>query len=125
MGVEVFHTELIQAPNEPGRLEPISRMPYLLPQAGRTQVAGGRNCAKRKDRSRNEQDECRQQQPERALSEDDLGPFGLASVGGILEVGSRSANRETMHVMTGALGRFDFAPDERMAHRRIEVAQIS
>ena len=58
------------------------------------------------------------------MSEHDFRDARFALVGRILQIGSRSANRESMDRVTGALDRFDLAPHERMADGRIEVAEI-
>jgi len=125
MGMEVLDAELPEPPHEPRRFQPISEMPDFLPKTGTTEPSRRQERTDRPDWPRKEQDQRGRQKPRNPLRKDDFSPFGFTPVGGVLQILTGLPDRETIDIISRALDRFDLAPDEGMADRRIEVAEIS
>ena len=124
VGMEVFDTQHAQAPHKPRRLEPISDVadflsnPWAAEPSRRQCRTKGSSRPRKKQHKRSREERCN------SVPEHNLRALRFAPVGWILQPSTRLPDRETMDLITRALDRFNLAPDEGVADRRIDVAEI-
>jgi hypothetical protein len=124
MRVHMLDLELAQPPHQPRRFEPIGKVPNLSLNAWPAQPNGGSECLDGADRPREHERQRGNQKAGRASRENDLRSFDLRQVRLVFEVRLNGPDRKSVHVVARALDGFDLATNERVADRRIEVAEI-